>query len=100
MSVPSRDSPFNKRHRFVSATLLGLRFPQHRIEPYTWFGYAEGEPGRQRLDRLEMDVVERRRLVPQFRRGEIIDLVGAGIIEQVENVEPEPRLLGQFVPDA
>src|SRR6478672_10096601 len=36
MSVPSRDSPFNKLHRFVSATLLGLRFPQHRIEPYTW----------------------------------------------------------------
>ena len=47
-----------------------------------------------------MDVVNGRRLVRQLRGVEIVDLVRASIVEQVENVEPEPRLLGKFVPDA
>jgi hypothetical protein len=46
-----------------------------------------------------MDVVERRCLVRQLRGVEIVDLMRAGIVEQVENVEPEPRLLRKFIAD-
>lgn len=34
-----------------------------------------------------------------MRGVEIVDLMGAGIVEQVEDVDPEPRLLGEFVAD-
>src|ERR1700730_11431061 len=59
--------------------------------------HAQGEPHRQRFHWFEMDVVDGRRLARQLRGVEIVDLVGARIVEQVENVEPEPRLLGKFV---
>src|SRR6516162_1054838 len=62
--------------------------------------HAESEPHRRRLDRFEMNVVNRCPLVRQLRGVEIIDLVGARIVEQIEDVEPQLRLLGEFVADA
>jgi hypothetical protein len=46
-----------------------------------------------------MDVVDRGLLARQLRGVEIVDLVGAGIVEQIEDVEPQLRLLGKFVAD-
>jgi hypothetical protein len=58
---------------------------------------AKSEPRRQRLHWLEMDIVDGCRLVRQLRGVEVVDLVG---FEQVQDVEPNPRLFLEFIPDA
>ena len=62
-------------------------------------GDAEGEPRRDRLNRFEVDVINWCRFARQLRGVEIVDLVGSGVIKQVENVEPQSRLLGNLVAD-
>ena len=63
-------------------------------------GDAEGEPRRDRLNRFEVDVINWCCFARQLRRVEIVDLVSARIIEQIEDVEPYFRLLRKFVADA
>ena len=61
--------------------------------------HAQSEPHREWVDRFEMDVVDGRCLVRQLGGIEIVDLMGAGVVEQVEDVQPYPGLLGKFVAD-
>ena len=68
------------------------RRPEHALHPLK--RRAQSDAHRERLDRLEMDVVDGRCLVCQLRGVEIVDLMRAGVVEQVQNVEPEPRTLG------
>ena len=88
----------------VIATTRDPRDQSPRLGPLTRLRplkrHAQSEPHREWVDRLEMDVVDRRCLVRQLRGVEIVNVVGAGIVEQVENVELQSRLLGEFVADA
>ena len=49
--------------------------------------------------RLEMDIVDGCCLARQLRWVEIVDLVRTRVGEQVEDIEPEPRLVGKLVAD-
>jgi hypothetical protein len=51
-------------------------------------GDAEGEPRRDRLNRFEVDVISGGRFARQLRGVEIVNLVGSGVVEQIENVKP------------
>jgi len=46
-----------------------------------------------------MDIVDGCCLARQLRGVEIVDLVRASVVEQVEDIEPEPRLVGKLVAD-
>ena len=61
---------------------------------------AKSEPRRQRLHWLQMDIVDGCRLVRQLRGVEVVDLVGFPVVEQVQDVESNPRLFVEFIPDA
>jgi len=84
---------------------LPLRTAQHWVSRYRRFGLVgltrAGRADQGKRRRVPDDLRRLAEGLALERRGvEIVDLARARIVEQVENVEPEPRLLGKFVPDA
>src|SRR5262245_25732087 len=84
--VPTPDDP-------VGPTLIGAGLPRLPL-------LGQGQPERQRLQRMEMDVLNSPDWLASDARGvEVVDLTGL-LVEEVEGVEPNDQAVVELVAEA